>query len=296
MPLSYLAGSAQTTVCKRRKFPDSFCCCCCYHGGDGGLTSGYAALSLSVCVLICEVRRDKRVLELIDNMFHEKKPIAAICHGPWLLCSSVFKHTKGIRSTCFSAIRDDVENAGSIYEDSPVVVDQNIITSRHPDDLIPFCRAIIDALSPNMSNWQSLSSIATQRFSAVTITVDNNESANESTHFWSTLTHSLTMRYVINILGFYYLNLFIANKTQAVRLSYTHSLPIYTKTVTMPGKHRRADPQEKALRMAENINNTRAKHQNRSQLLDPSMLTPSKQVKEGFMSLSELRRHGSKKR
>ncbi|KAK3084562.1 hypothetical protein FSP39_015457 [Pinctada imbricata] len=72
------------------------------------------------------------------------KPVAAICHGAWMFCSA--KLLKGKRATCFVAIKDDVENAGAIYEDKPVVVDGNMITSRIPQDLPEFCKAIIAQL------------------------------------------------------------------------------------------------------------------------------------------------------
>lgn len=64
----------------------------------------------------------------------------------------------------------------------------------------------------------------------------------------------------------------------------------------MPGRQSHSNPEIKANRTAEHILNTWAKKENKRQVLDPNMLTPSRQVKEGFMSLSELRRHGSKKR
>lgn len=89
-------------------------------------------------------RRDKRFLDLVKNMYQSGKPTAAICHGAWMFCSA--KILKGKKLTCFVAIKDDVENAGGIYEDSPVVVDGNLITSRLPKDLPDFCKAIIAQL------------------------------------------------------------------------------------------------------------------------------------------------------
>jgi len=90
------------------------------------------------------LRRDKRFIELIQKLMQQNKPIAAICHGPWMLCSA--KCIKGRRLTSFIAIKDDVENAGATYEDAAVVVDGNLITSRTPDDLPQFCTALIKAL------------------------------------------------------------------------------------------------------------------------------------------------------
>ncbi|XP_071093226.1 putative cysteine protease YraA [Haliotis cracherodii] len=91
------------------------------------------------------LRRDKRMVDLVRNMYTSGRPVASICHGAWMFCSA--KILKGKRATCFHAIKDDVENAGAVYEDSPVVVDGNLITSRIPQDLPDFCKAILQQLS-----------------------------------------------------------------------------------------------------------------------------------------------------
>jgi protease I len=70
------------------------------------------------------------------------KLVAAICHGPWVLCSS--NMLQGRKATSFIAIKDDVVNAGAIWEDAEVVVDRNLVTSRKPDDLPAFCLASIE--------------------------------------------------------------------------------------------------------------------------------------------------------
>ena len=88
---------------------------------------------------------NKEVLDFVAEMHSNGKVVAAICHGLWVLVSA--KILKGKRVTCFSAIKDDVMNAGAEYFDKEVVVDDNIITSRKPDDLPAFCREIIKALS-----------------------------------------------------------------------------------------------------------------------------------------------------
>ena len=91
------------------------------------------------------VRRSDSMLSLVRGMAEAKKPIAAICHGPWVLCST--NALKGRKLTCYHSIKDDVTNAGGSYVDQEVIVDGNIITSRTPDDLPAFCKAILEALA-----------------------------------------------------------------------------------------------------------------------------------------------------
>ena len=90
------------------------------------------------------IRRYPKAIQLIREMNAQDKLVASICHGLWALCSAGM--LKGRRATCFFAIKDDVVNAGAQYEDSEVVVDGNLVTSRKPDDLPAFCRACIQAL------------------------------------------------------------------------------------------------------------------------------------------------------
>ena len=90
------------------------------------------------------LRRDAAVLKLVSTMAEQGKVVAAICHGPWVLCST--QALKGRRATCFFAIKDDVSNAGAKYVDAEVVRDGNLITSRKPDDLPAFMQAIAQAV------------------------------------------------------------------------------------------------------------------------------------------------------
>ncbi|HJZ93497.1 MAG TPA: type 1 glutamine amidotransferase domain-containing protein [Gemmataceae bacterium] len=86
-------------------------------------------------------RRDAATVQLVKDMHARGKLLAAICHGPWLLCST--PALKGKKATCFFAIKDDVTNAGAIYVDEETVVDGNVITARKPDDLPAFTTAVI---------------------------------------------------------------------------------------------------------------------------------------------------------
>ena len=90
------------------------------------------------------LRRSRRVLDLTKAIFDAGKPVAFICHAGWVPISAGI--VKGKRGTSVGAIRDDLVNAGMRWEDSPVVVDGNLISSRTPADLPQFCKALIRAL------------------------------------------------------------------------------------------------------------------------------------------------------
>ena len=89
------------------------------------------------------IRRHPKANQFVQKMDLAGKLVASICHGPWVLCSAGGM-LKGRKATSFFAIKDDVVNAGALWEDAEVVVDQNIVTSRKPDDLPAFCLACID--------------------------------------------------------------------------------------------------------------------------------------------------------
>ena len=87
------------------------------------------------------IRRNKAAIDLVSEMDSANKIVAAICHAGWVLVSA--NVLRGRRCTSFFAIKDDVVNAGGKWEDNEVVIDRNLITSRTPEDLPAFCRAII---------------------------------------------------------------------------------------------------------------------------------------------------------
>ncbi len=90
------------------------------------------------------LRRHEAIIRLTSTMAEQGKVIAAICHGPWVLCST--QALKNRKATCFFSIKDDLINAGGKYVDVEVVRDGNLITSRKPDDLPAFMQAIIQAV------------------------------------------------------------------------------------------------------------------------------------------------------
>ncbi|MCC7338108.1 MAG: type 1 glutamine amidotransferase [Pirellulaceae bacterium] len=90
------------------------------------------------------LRRLPRVLEIVREFFTDGKPVAAICHGGWIPISAGIY--RGVRVTGSPGIKDDLINAGAIYEDSSVVVDRNSVSSRRPEDLPDFCRSLIELM------------------------------------------------------------------------------------------------------------------------------------------------------
>lgn len=92
-----------------------------------------------------KLRRDKYVLQLVRDFAEAGKLVAAICHGGWIPVSA--KVYKGVRVTGSPGIKDDLENAGAVWEDAPVVIDRHFVSSRKPDDLPDFCRGILEVLT-----------------------------------------------------------------------------------------------------------------------------------------------------
>ncbi|MBI3321120.1 MAG: type 1 glutamine amidotransferase [Candidatus Omnitrophica bacterium] len=90
------------------------------------------------------LRRFPAVIQLAREANRQGKLIGAICHAGWVLCSADV--LRGKTATCFSAIKDDVVNAGATYVDREVVRDGHLITARKPDDLPAFMRTMIEAL------------------------------------------------------------------------------------------------------------------------------------------------------
>jgi protease I len=90
------------------------------------------------------MRRYPKMVQLVKDLFEEDKVVAAICHAGWMLASA--KILTGKKVTSFFAIKDDLVHAGAEWVDEEVVVDGNLITSRTPDDLPAFMRAVIAAM------------------------------------------------------------------------------------------------------------------------------------------------------
>jgi protease I len=97
-----------------------------------------------------QLRRFDKVLQVTREIHQAGKPVAFICHAGWVPISA--KILKGKHATSVRAIKDDMENAGVIWEDSAVVVDGNLISSRTPADLPDFSRALIRALERGLQD------------------------------------------------------------------------------------------------------------------------------------------------
>ena len=91
-----------------------------------------------------KLRRYPKILDLVRGIFEKGGVVASICHGPWVLISANIM--KGKKTTAVISLKDDLINAGAIYLDKEVVIDDNLITSRSPLDLPAFLPAIIAAL------------------------------------------------------------------------------------------------------------------------------------------------------
>jgi protease I len=91
------------------------------------------------------MRMEEDALKIVREFFDQKKTVAAICHGPWLLAEADV--VSGRKLTSWPSIRTDLRNAGAEVVDEEVVVDGNLITSRKPDDIPAFNQALLDAIS-----------------------------------------------------------------------------------------------------------------------------------------------------
>jgi protease I len=91
-----------------------------------------------------KLRRDPKVLQLVRDFASAGKLVAAICHAGWIpISAGVYR---GVRVTGSPGIKDDLVNAGAIWEDAAVVVDRHFVSSRKPDDLPDFCRGILQVM------------------------------------------------------------------------------------------------------------------------------------------------------
>jgi protease I len=89
-----------------------------------------------------KLRLDDRAVAFVRDFVGSGRPVGVICHGPWTLVEAGVAN--GRRLTSFPSIRTDLRNAGAVVVDEEVVIDGNLISSRSPDDLPAFCRAVVE--------------------------------------------------------------------------------------------------------------------------------------------------------
>ena len=115
--------------------------------------NAYDALLLPGGVMNPDVLRPNQdALRLIQAFFAAKKPVAAICHGPWTLIDADV--VKGRTLTSYPSLQTDSKNAGAQWVDQAVVVDKGLVTSRTPDDIPAFTQQVIAAFSTGPSQQQ----------------------------------------------------------------------------------------------------------------------------------------------
>ena len=110
-----------------------------------------------------KLRMEKRAVELVRGFIEADKPVAAICHGPWLLVEA--DAVRGRTLTSWPSIQTDIRNAGGTWVDKQVQVDQKLITSRKPEDLPAFCARIVADFSSSIRE-DKIDSLVEQTFPA----------------------------------------------------------------------------------------------------------------------------------
>jgi protease I len=104
----------------------------------------YEALVIPGGIAPDRMRINKGLVRIVKEAHEKGKVIAAICHGPQMLIEADI--LRGRKATCWKSVITDLKNAGAIFIDAPVVVDEKLVTSRFPADLPKFCREIIKLL------------------------------------------------------------------------------------------------------------------------------------------------------
>jgi len=99
-----------------------------------------------------KLRTDEHAVQFVKDFFKQKKPVAAICHAPWVLIEADV--VEGRKMTSYGSIKKDLQNAGAKWEDSEVVVDQGLVTSRSPKDLPAFNAKVIEEIKEGKHEMQ----------------------------------------------------------------------------------------------------------------------------------------------
>lgn len=120
---------------------------------DQANASDYDALLLPGGVMNPDnLRTNKKAVQFVRSFFDQGKPVAAICHGPWVLVEADV--VNGRKMTSYNSIQTDLKNAGAQWIDQEVVVDQGLVTSRNPDDLPAFNRKMVEEIAEGQHERQ----------------------------------------------------------------------------------------------------------------------------------------------
>ena len=100
------------------------------------------------------LRVNEKAVNFVRDFFKQHKPVAAICHGPWLLVEADVVRDR--RVTSWPSVKTDLTNAGANWVDQECVCDQGLVTSRNPDDLPAFCEKAIEKLPKGLTRNKRL--------------------------------------------------------------------------------------------------------------------------------------------
>ncbi|MBV8396069.1 MAG: type 1 glutamine amidotransferase, partial [Actinobacteria bacterium] len=99
-----------------------------------------------------ELRTNENVVQFVRDFFEAGKPVAAICHGPWVLVEADV--VSGRKVTSWPSLQTDIRNAGGEWVDEEVVVDSGLVTSRKPDDIPAFNEKMLEEFAEGMHSEQ----------------------------------------------------------------------------------------------------------------------------------------------
>ena len=121
---------------------------------EHAMADDYDALMLPGGVINPDLlRRSAEAVEFVRGFFRAKKPVAAICHGPQLLIEA--NAVRDRKLTSFPSIKTDLMNAGAMWQDSEVVADKGLVTSRSPKDLPAFNEKMVDEIAEGVQEEQA---------------------------------------------------------------------------------------------------------------------------------------------